>query len=407
MVQIDIDDCPHPNQLRNLGSFIVAQMRTVFIDDLSRVLNRLVEQALQSNGVSRASLVRATILAEHRAETDVAEFGRVEAHSFRGGKQQLKVFALARVNDVQAGVGFERFNAVSDRREIGRRVGERSVRLPHDEWSGVPFDEDARRPLARAGEAPSLKLFDDPGQHWVVPALAESHVELDTEPPVDRVERGHALRHELVPQPFVFDIALVQLGRFATSQLGDLRMSVGERLQRGIGFDGGNLLLGRGDLAALVIQVLFGLASGSGRTRRGDCGAGQRIQVLFGLASGSGGVLVGQFRRGSSLSGGQRPLQHRQLSLHFRQTDHQRVIVRQLVDQPVQAGQFRNGIALVGRIVPQMLVTVDDHPELSPPVSDVVVGEHPMSEELEDSIQGIADHRAAQVSDVHRLGHVR
>ena len=178
---------------------------------------------------------------------------------------------------------------------------------------------------------------------------------------VDGVERGHALRHELVPELFVFDIARMQLGRFAPSQLGYLRMRIGESLQRGIGINDRELLLG----------VFVG---GSGR------------RCLF--------------RRGehSFLNRQRRPL--------LREFGRQRVIVRQLVDQSVQASQFDNGRTLVSGIVSKMFVAVDDHPELRPPIADVVVRQDAMPEEPKDAIERVADDRAAEMSDVHRLSDV-
>ena len=53
-----------------------------------------------------------------------------------------------------------------------------------------------------------------------------------------------------------------------------------------------------------------------------------------------------------------------------------------------------------------MLVPVEDHAELGAPVADVVVADRPVAEEPERAAQGVADHRGADVADVHRLGHV-
>jgi len=49
----------------------------------------------------------------------------------------------------------------------------------------------------------------------------------------------------------------------------------------------------------------------------------------------------------------------------------------------------------------------DEHAERSTPVADVVLADHFVTHELEHPHQGVADDRAAQVPDVHLLGHVR
>jgi hypothetical protein len=54
-----------------------------------------------------------------------------------------------------------------------------------------------------------------------------------------------------------------------------------------------------------------------------------------------------------------------------------------------------------------MLPAIDDHPELGPPVADVVVANRPMADELQHLIEGVADHRRADMPHMHRLGDVR
>ena len=159
-------------------------------------------------------------------------------------------------------------------------------------------------------------------------------------------------------------------------------MCSGESLQRGIGIDDRQLLLGGSDFTAQVVQFLFGLARG---TR---------------------GVLVGRSGCRSLTRGREHSLLNGQLRLLFRQSRRQRVIVRQLIDQPVQARQLGNGRPLVRRVVSKMLVAVDDHAELRSPIADMVIGEDAMSEEPEDAIERVANHGAAQMPNVHRLGDV-
>ena len=49
---------------------------------------------------------------------------------------------------------------------------------------------------------------------------------------------------------------------------------------------------------------------------------------------------------------------------------------------------------------------LDEHAEGRPPVADVVLAPHVVTEEAEHAGQGVPDQRAAQVADVHLLGHV-
>ncbi len=59
------------------------------------------------------------------------------------------------------------------------------------------------------------------------------------------------------------------------------------------------------------------------------------------------------------------------------------------------------------RIEPEIDELLDQHPERCAPVTDVVLADHPVADELEQAHQAVADDRAAQVADVHLLGHVR
>jgi hypothetical protein len=51
--------------------------------------------------------------------------------------------------------------------------------------------------------------------------------------------------------------------------------------------------------------------------------------------------------------------------------------------------------------------TVDQHPELRAPVADVIVAHGFVADELCDACNGVAEDRAANVANVHRLGDVR
>ena len=53
-----------------------------------------------------------------------------------------------------------------------------------------------------------------------------------------------------------------------------------------------------------------------------------------------------------------------------------------------------------------MFVAVNDHAKLSPPVTQMVVGDHVMSHEAKHSSQSVADHGRADMPDMHWLGDI-
>ena len=83
------------------------------------------------------------------------------------------------------------------------------------------------------------------------------------------------------------------------------------------------------------------------------------------------------------------------------------LIVHQPADQPIQPGKLLDGIPPIGLLVAEVAPAVEDHAELRAPVADVVVADDRVAEEPQHAAQGVADHRRADVADVHRLGHVR
>ena len=83
------------------------------------------------------------------------------------------------------------------------------------------------------------------------------------------------------------------------------------------------------------------------------------------------------------------------------------LIVHHLPDQPIQPGEFLDRILPIGFGVEKMFVAVEDHAELRAPVADVVVADDLVAEESQRAAKRVADHRRADVADVHRLGHVR
>ena len=56
--------------------------------------------------------------------------------------------------------------------------------------------------------------------------------------------------------------------------------------------------------------------------------------------------------------------------------------------------------------IEQIFPAVDHHPELRAPVADVIIANDVVPEELRDPRQRIAENGAANVTDMHRLGHI-
>ena len=95
------------------------------------------------------------------------------------------------------------------------------------------------------------------------------------------------------------------------------------------------------------------------------------------------------------------------LLAQFRQRRLRRVVVRQRVHQPVEPGEFRHRVGVVRRRVPQVLVAVQQHPELRAPVAEVVIADHLVPQEPQRAADGVPDGGAAEMADMHRLGDVR
>src|SRR6266566_22794 len=72
----------------------------------------------------------------------------------------------------------------------------------------------------------------------------------------------------------------------------------------------------------------------------------------------------------------------------------------------ISANQLGNGIAFQRFQIEQIFPTPDDHAELRPPIADVIVANNVVAEEFRDAREGVAQESAADVTDMHRLGHV-
>ena len=73
----------------------------------------------------------------------------------------------------------------------------------------------------------------------------------------------------------------------------------------------------------------------------------------------------------------------------------------------VNANQLGDRVALQRRAIEQIFPAVNDHAELRAPIADVIVADDFVAEKGGDPRERVAQDGAANVSDVHRLRHVR
>ncbi len=86
---------------------------------------------------------------------------------------------------------------------------------------------------------------------------------------------------------------------------------------------------------------------------------------------------------------------------------HRFIVLAQLVGRFVNPDQLRNRVAREGLAIEEVFPAIDYHPELRAPVADVVVANHVVPEKFRDPGEGVANRKAADVANMHRLGHVR
>ena len=116
------------------------------------------------------------------------------------------------------------------------------------------FDVDDDRSLALDGEPPALQVGHDRGQHRVVKALAELHVEPNAQAIVKRLESLQAVRHELAPEGPVFGVAGVELGGLGLRRRLDGRVALLDSIL-GQAIKPRQLAHGIGRIARLVARV--------------------------------------------------------------------------------------------------------------------------------------------------------
>ena len=83
------------------------------------------------------------------------------------------------------------------------------------------------------------------------------------------------------------------------------------------------------------------------------------------------------------------------------------VLVELRVGGLVEAVEIALAHSLGGDVLADVEEVLDQHPERTPPVADVVLADHLVAHELQHPDERVADHRGAEVTGVHLLGDIR
>ena len=135
MSQVVVLDGPDPHPGGDLGPAIGRQVRAVLVDDLPGVLLGLIQQGIEPNGLSLASLEGLSIGPHHGAERNELQADVVaDVAGLAGGlKDHGEVLSLTRVMDVNDPVGAKMPAPVAQRRQIEGGVQVRAVSLTDDQ----------------------------------------------------------------------------------------------------------------------------------------------------------------------------------------------------------------------------------------------------------------------------------
>ena len=82
------------------------------------------------------------------------------------------------------------------------------------------------------------------------------------------------------------------------------------------------------------------------------------------------------------------------------------VIIDQAANQFVETAQFVDGRPAIPFLRTEMFVSVDNHSELRPPITQMIVADHAVTKETQRVTQGVADDGRTDVTNVHRFGYV-
>ena len=85
---------------------------------------------------------------------------------------------------------------------------------------------------------------------------------------------------------------------------------------------------------------------------------------------------------------------------------HGRIAGRSFVSLFVDTDNLADRIPLECWSIEQILPTPDHHAELRSPIADVIVADDFVTEKLRNARKSVAQNGAANVTDVHRFGHI-
>ena len=166
VVQVEIDHRAHADLTRHL--VLVGQVRALLLDDLARLLDRLVQQILQIDDVALAGGQRAPLVADHTEGDVLHALVPVVPHQLDDLEELLEVQVLLIGHHVQALVEVIGVVAVERRRKVAGDVERRAV-AAQDQRRGhaVGLQIDDLRPL-RLNQQPLLAQLLDNRRHLVV-----------------------------------------------------------------------------------------------------------------------------------------------------------------------------------------------------------------------------------------------
>ena len=203
----------------------------------------------------------------------------------------------------------------------------------------------------------------------MIKALTEHVIEADIQPVVQPLNICQAVRQEFIPQALVFSVAFMQLHRLCENFATDICMRFGRSDKRGI-----RLCLIQGatkycDQRLLVSQFFLQSCN---------------ILLLLFLPGLVIVLFIGDSLKGSLLF----LLQFTCLGQLFLRL----VIVHHPSYILVQPSQFQHRISGIGLRIDKVFIAVNNHTELRTPVTQMVIGDHPMPEKPMDFRQCIANH---------------
>ena len=178
------------------------------------------------------------------------------APQLRRREQLLEMRPLPAVDHVEDAVRLPVLHPPLERRQVGRGIEKRPVRLADQERGRIlAIQEDADRAAAFPGPHGRIghQLHHHARQHRLKKALTQGMVERDVQPRKDAVDLGPAEGHELLPEGPILRVALVQFRRFGEHLPAGVRIPRRER--RRLGIAGQFLRFGVGNLPHQPVEA--------------------------------------------------------------------------------------------------------------------------------------------------------